>query len=83
MQLSGAYLIMASRAKTCVAPYKLALYNGDNIVESVQSYVGAAATEYQAEHCPHGKPLRNGLDEYAARESHEFGEGRSLVVYAV
>lgn len=65
-------------------PYTLVTHFRRQIVGTrAVSHIGTATAEYEAKHGPHGQPLRNSLDEYAAGESHKFREGRSLVVYAV
>lgn len=48
-----------------------------------KTHVGAAPAKDQAQHSRNGKPLRNGFDEYPAGETHEFGQGGSLIVNTV
>ena len=56
----------------------MAAWQHDNI-----TYVGTTTPKNQAQHSGDGQPLWNGLDEDAAGEAHELGEGGPLIVNAV
>lgn len=46
-------------------------------------HIGAAPPKNQGEHGPDGQPLRDGLDEHAASESHRATEYGAVIVDAV
>ena len=75
------YLIIASKAKTCILHEFLQSPNSNPA--ELRTHIRTAAAKDEPQHNANSQPLWYSLDEYASNQCHDFGRRRPLIVYPI